>query len=241
MKKITIVISLMFVSLSLFAGNMKYYYQYENRTALSVGVGYDYYSMNITEPGYSSFTLSGPTLNIKAETPIRSLAGISIFWDSAIMIPSLAYVDITSSNSYKLSDSQFLLSEIGESDDSASYFLMDNNIGVNMLGTINDSTFVYIGGGLDIMIGNASYKYTPISSTSEKYRYGYLGIGIFETVGMYFEFNDNLALNVGVSYTSDFLVYNYINSSEDSSSNKFEMIDAYGTSYLGKLMLTYNF
>ncbi|MFA6864905.1 MAG: hypothetical protein WCS04_03835, partial [Sphaerochaetaceae bacterium] len=93
--------------------------------------------------------------------------------------------------------------------------------------------------GLDVMIGNASYKYT--STNSETYKYGYLGIGIFETAGVYFEFNDNLALNVGVSYTSDFLVYNYVNSSEDSSSNKFEMIDAYGTSYLGKLMLTYNF
>jgi len=241
MKKITMVVSLMLVSISLFAGSTKYYYQYENRTALSVGVGYDYYSMNITEPGYDSFTLSGPTLNIKAETPLRALSGISIFWDSTIMIPSLAYVDITSSYSPKLSDSQFLLSEIGISDDSSSYFLMDNNIGVNMLGTINDSTFVYIGGGLDVMIGNASYKYTSTSSNSETYKYGYLGIGIFETAGVYFEFNDNLALNVGVSYTSDFLVYNYVNSSEDSSSNKFEMIDAYGTSYLGKLMLTYNF
>lgn len=227
MKKITMVVSLMLVSISLFAGSTKYYYQYENRTALSVGVGYDYYSMNITEPGYDSFTLSGPTLNIKAETPLRALSGISIFWDSTIMIPSLAYVDITSSYSPKLSDSQF--------------FLMDNNIGVNMLGTINDSTFVYIGGGLDVMIGNASYKYTSTSSNSETYKYGYLGIGIFETAGVYFEFNDNLALNVGVSYSSDFLVYNYVNSSEDSSSNKFEMIDAYGTSYLGKLMLTYNF
>jgi hypothetical protein len=70
---------------------------------------------------------------------------------------------------------------------------------------------------------------------------GYIGIGFFQSIGVYYEFTDNIALNVGLNTSYDLWIYNYQKSSADSSLNKFDKLDAKGNNYIGRVMLTYNF
>lgn len=241
MKKITTGILLFCLSISLFAGNMHYYYGYENRYALSVGTGYDYYKIEKkdTNGNYKpDLTINGMTVNVKVEMPLRSLSGLSLFMDTSFMIPSTSYFN-SATNPEALSDSTYL-SGLATEDGILNYLLMDNNIGINMLGTINSSLFVYLGGGLDVMIGHSYYEYND-GSLNQTMSTGYIGLGFFQSIGMYYEFTNNIALNVGINISYDLWIYQYLRDSSDSSNNMFEKIDAKGTNYLGKMMLTYNF
>ncbi len=241
MKKTIIMILLLCFSVSLFAGNMFYYYGYENRYAVSIGAGYDYYNMELKDANGNYqplFTINGMTANIKAEMPLRSMSGISLFLDTSFMIPSTGYVE-SSIYSGALHESTHL-ADIAQHDGLLNYFMIDNNIGINMLGSMTPSLFFYYGGGLDVMIGHSSYKYND-GSDDQTLKYGYLGMGLFQTIGMYYEFTNNLALNVGINASYDFLIYKYVIDSADSTSNIFEKIAAKGKNYAGKVMLTYNF
>lgn len=241
MKKVLLLGLVLFISTTIFARDMQYYYQFENRSALSIGTGYDLYNMREKDSAgeyQDLFKLYGMTLNFKAEMPLRSLAGISLFLDTNLMLPSTSTLNTQSD--VALEDSTHLQTLASNNTGSSNYILIDNNIGLNMLGTITPSMFVYIGTGLDVLIGHSSYKYND-GSSDQTLLYGYLGLGIFQTVGLYFEVTDNIAFNIGGNITYDFLVYNYQKDSSDSSSDKFDKLDARGSNYFAKVMFMYNF
>ena len=242
MKKAIFLGLLISLSSSIFAGSMQYYYQYENRQAVSLGSGYNYYNMELKDSAgdYQPYiTVNGMTVNVKAEMPLKSMSGISLFLDTSLMIPSTSYLN-SQTNPEALNDSTFLEDKVNNHSGTSNYILIDNNLGINMLGTITPSFFVYLGGGLDFVIGHSSYKYND-GTDNQSLLYGFLGVGVFQTLGVYFEFTDNIALNVGINLSYDFLIYNYEKNSADSSSDKFEQIEAKGSNYLGKVMLMYNF
>lgn len=239
MKKLIAFIILVNSSILLFSGDINYY-QYENRAALSFGLGYDYYNMEIKDSDgkyQPFFTINGMTLNIKAEKPLKTLSGISIFMDTSFMIPETSYLN-SKTAPVALKDSNHLGSIVNSG--TSNFLLIDNNIGLNMLGTITPSFFIYYGGGIDLMLGHSYYKYND-GVLNQTLMYGYIGIGFFQTLGFYYEFTDNIAMNVGINTTYDLLIYNYQKGSSASILNKFEQVDAKGKNYLGKVMLTYNF
>lgn len=239
MKKNIFVILLLLIPISLFASNNHYYYGFENRTALSAGIGYDFYKMEIgskDDANKTDIILNGMTLNFKAEMPLKTLSGISLFLDTHFMLPNTSYIK-SGSNYNLLKDSTFLKTLAGNQVGKATYQIIDFNLGMSMLGSINPSFLVYYGGGLDILVANGCYKYKDSTQTL---LYGYMGLGFFQTVGFYYEFTDNVAINFGFNTSYDFAIYNYQKSSENSSLNKFEKINANGTNYLARLMMTYN-
>jgi hypothetical protein len=154
------------------------------------------------------------------------------------MIPSTSYFN-SKTEPLALGESTYL-SNLAAANGDLNYILVNNNLGINMLETIMPSFFLYFGGGIEFMLGHSYYEYND-GLSDQTIMSGYIGIGFFQSIGVYYEFTDNIALNVGLNTSYDLWIYNYQKSSADSSLNKFDKLDAKGNNYIGRVMLTYNF